>query len=85
MTTKSKFTGKKINCHTVPLEEEFWQMKKLRNIQRKSSHTSTTAKISGFANNTLTSGGQGNKLYLYVWSNSNIFESFILIKSEHFL
>lgn len=35
MTTKSKFTGKKINCHTVPLAEEFWQMKKLKSIQEK--------------------------------------------------
>lgn len=30
-----KLTGKKIDCHTVPLAEEFWQMKKLKNIQEK--------------------------------------------------
>lgn len=58
---------------------------KTKEYPRKSSHTSTTVKISGFAKNTLTSGGQGNQLYLYEWSNSNTFESFVLIKSEHFL
>lgn len=54
-----KITSKRLIVVLFPWQKKFGNSKEVKKYPRKRSHTSTMAKIRGFANNPKTSGGQG--------------------------